>query len=76
MTTTVKHVLFMCSGLGFFLKETFKKLMRVVVKLIVRRKRRSHGAGAEPWSNMLTQSPSESAGLASRFGTVTAVRRH
>lgn len=38
----------MCLGLGVFLKETFKKLMRVVVKLIVRRKRRSHGAGAEP----------------------------
>lgn len=52
--------------------------MRVMVKLVVRKRRRTrnHRAEAEPWRNKLTQSPSESTVLASKFGTVTAVRRH
>lgn len=46
--------------------------MKVVVKLVVRRWR-SPRAQAQPWRNKLTQS--ESTGSASRFGTVTAIRR-
>lgn len=57
-----------------YLKEKYKKLMMVVVKLVVRRRRRHRGE-AEPWRNKLTQSPSESTGLASRFGKAAPVRR-
>lgn len=57
-----------------YLKEEFKKLMMVVVKLVVRRKR-CHRGEAETWRNKLSQSLSESTGMASRFGTVVPVRR-
>lgn len=48
--------------------------MMVVVKLVVRRKR-GHRGEAETWRNKLSQSLSESTGMASRFGTVVPVRR-
>jgi len=58
-----------------FLKEKFKKSVMVVVKLAVRRRRRSRRDEVKAWRNELTLSPSERSGLASRFGTITAVRR-
>lgn len=62
------------TGASVSLKEKFKKLIMVVVKLVVRR-RRSHRGEEEPWKNKLTQSPSESRGHTSKFGAVVLVRR-